>query len=903
MQTFLEETAQKLLHQNPSLEDCIIILPSKRAIGFLKKILSQLTPTTFFAPKMRSIEEFVEEISGLHILSASPLLIESYHVYSHLEEASFESYMSWAPTVLNDFNEIDRHLVPQKSFFDYLSSIKTLEQWGVQNQKSTLTDNYLRFWKSLHAFYESLQEDLMKKGLGYQGMVYRKATEDLEHYLASHGKYQHVFIGFNALNRAEEVIIQELLESGNASIYWDMDRSFAEDTSHSAGVFFRKHLQSWKYYQRHPKPIVSNHFESAKEVIQVAAPGDMDQVQYVRHLLERNSPEKNSQTAIVLADESLLIPLQYAIPKNVKKANVTMGLPLKVHPVVQFFYDWLEIQSKNRKTYYYKHIEKLLNHSLVACLIPNKADILHTIANKNWSYLSLEDILSCAQNTAHDILNMLFQVRGNIQNTIENGKEIISCFWQAPTTNPSEKNALKKMYGVFDHIADQQKTKPFLQTHTALFKFFKEIISRESLDFEGDAYDGLQIMGVLETRVLDFKHLIVLSANEGILPAGKSQSSFITYDLKKQFGIPSYSEKDAVFAYHFFRMIQRAETLHLVYNNASRGLNVGEKSRFLMQLNYRPPTLHQMSEITLSSKISTQERSLQTISKTPPVLNRLREIAENGFSPSALTSYIRNPMEFYQQRVLGLQEWEEVEETVAYNTLGTIVHETLEKLYEPCVGQKLSIEVLSEMDSLLISYLETQFEKHFKMGDFKKGKNLIVFETAKKYVASLIDWDKSTLRQGHTVEIIGLEDKLKVPLSVPNLDFPIFLKGTVDRLDYKNGCLRVIDYKTGKVLPNELVIYDWDALTEDYKYSKAFQVLAYAYMYGQEHPDVEKTAGVISFKNSSNGYMQFGLKESAGSRKKDHSINESVRSHFKDQLDRLILEICNPAMDFVEKEV
>ena len=341
MLTFLQETLADIQKSHPDISEITYILPSKRAGGFLFNLLKKDAKQTRFAPQILSIEEFVEELSGISIINNTELLFKSYEAYlktnAIIEKEDFETYSSWAVTLLNDFNEIDRYLVEPKPFFSYLASIKTLERWGVKEEKTDLINNYLRFWESLPTFYENIQASLLRENIGYQGMVYREAAANVNHYINTNGNKTHIFIGFNALNTAEQHIIQELLETGNTRIYWDTDQYFYNDTAHSASYFIRKYIKEWKYFQGNSPNFISSNFEKPKQFQLIQVQKNIGQAKYIGEFLSKLSEIEMKTTAIVLGDENLLVPLLYSLPPNVKNLNVTMGVSLKNFPATAFF--------------------------------------------------------------------------------------------------------------------------------------------------------------------------------------------------------------------------------------------------------------------------------------------------------------------------------------------------------------------------------------------------------------------------------------------------------------------------------------------------------------------------------------------------------------------------------------
>ena len=904
MHTFLEETIQYLTKKHGSLSQLTIILPSKRAGGFLLNHLKNQALHTSFAPKIISIETFIETVSDLNIIDPTALLFKSYETYltldSIVEKESFDTYSSWATSLLGDFNEIDRYLLDTHSFFNYLNDIQDLNHWYLREDKTPLIEKYLAFWNSLQEFYKTLKDTLLKDHQGYQGLVYRKAAEDISHYMEANKATKHVFIGFNALNTAEQHILQELLELDHNEVIWDTDSYFFEDATHSASLFLRDYKNNWKYYQKNSFTSVASNFIKPKAFSFVGVQKDIGQVKYVGNLLATYTKEQLAHTAIILADENLLLPLLHSLPENVDQVNITMGVALKTMPFATFFEILFSVKAKPAGSYYYKDVQSILSHPFISNTMASAGAMLAQIKKENITHSTQEYLLSISDPKDHEILKLLFQDWAQ-----DSGIAISCCntlLQRASSRNLSaiEEVSVSHLQEVFLKIAALNDSYIYLTTLKTVQLLYRELIANTTLDFKGEAYQGLQIMGVLESRVLDFKNIIMTSVNEGTLPSGKSNASFITYDLKKQYNLPSFSEKDAIYTYHFTHLLQRVETATLLYNTHTEGLNTGEKSRFLLQLEVAKQPNHTITHTTVSPKITMGQKTLARVEKTPKILERLQEIASGGFSPSSLTSYIRNPIDFYFQKVLRIKEHQEVEETVAASTLGTIVHDTLEVLYTPFVSKVLSVGDLESIYPKIAAQVTTQFIKSFKGGDFSTGKNLLIFEVAKKYVSNFIDFEIKEVNAGNKIIIKALEADLGISVEVPGLDFPVRVGGKVDRIDHYNGDLRIIDYKTGKVEQKDLVVSHWEKIRQEYSFSKAFQVLTYALIYNDTAPITQAYGGIISFKNLGSGFLKFGVKEQS---KKDHVISQETLVLFKEQLIALIQEICDISIDFQEKEV
>ena len=454
---------------------------------------------------------------------------------------------------------------------------------------------------------------------------------------------------------------------------------------------------------------------------------------------------------------------------------------------------------------------------------------------------------------------------------------------------------------VFNSLKQINDTYHYINSITILHGLYKELISTETLDFQGEPLQGLQIMGMLESRVLDFETVIISSVNEGVLPSGKSNNSFIPFDIKIEQNLPTYKEKDAVYTYHFYRLIQRAKNVYIIYNTEPDVLNGGEKSRFITQMEIEG--IHDLNHTIVTPKVLSIPTLVNRVRKTENVIQKVKALAKKGLSPSSLTNYIRNPLDFYYQKVLGIREKELVEETVAANTLGTVVHETLKDLYLPLLGQYLSVDLIESIKSKIEALVKKHFQLVYKEGDLRKGKNLIIFEIAKRYVFNFLNTEINDLKNGNTIKVLHVEIDVDTQIQIEDLGFSVTLNGQIDRIDQYNDTLRIIDYKTGNVQSNKVEIINWEDLTTDYdKYSKSFQVLMYAYILNANKPFTQPVeAGVISFKNLSSGFLKFGKKEKQYG-KKDTAITQDILESFSVELKKLILEIFNPVIDFIEKD-
>ncbi|WP_336127434.1 PD-(D/E)XK nuclease family protein [Mesoflavibacter sp. CH_XMU1422-2] len=914
MISFITKVLLDLQKQNVNFSDITFVLPSRRAGVFLRKELSNIINKTSFSPTIISIESFVEELSQLKTLTNTELLFQLYNSYIELtpkeEQEPFDVFSKWGQILLQDFNEIDRHLIPQKNIFEYLSAIKDLDHWSLNPNPTDVVNNYIKFWNKLYPFYKHFSKSLINQKKGYQGLIYREAVENLETYIQSCSK-RHIFTGFNALNTAEETIIQELLQNDLAAIYWDIDKIFIDSSYHDAGLFTRKHKENWKYFQKNSFNWKESNYSTLKNINIFGVPKAIGQAKTIGNILNSLSEKDIKNTAVVLGDENLLLPTLNSIPKHINAINVTMGFPLKSIPLAALFEKIFSVQINNTKNYYHKDVIDILKDQYLSTVFNNNytQKIVDIINTNNIIYLSKEKLLSLSiNNEENNIINLIFSNWNNnptlaIQNSFKLIQLIKNKLIEDRKSNQLSLEYLYRFNVLFNEIDRLNSKYNTLTNIRSLYNIYKELLSSETLDFQGEPLQGLQIMGMLESRVLDFETVIITNVNEGVLPSGKTNNSFIPFDVKVEKKLPTYKEKDAVYTYHFYHLLQRAKNVYILYNTEIDSLLGCEKSRFISQLELEG--IHQINHQIISPEVPNYQPQLLEVKKSEALIDQIKRLANSGFSPSSLTSYIRNPIDFYNQKILGVKDVEEAEENVAANTLGTVVHNTLEALYLPLMGRILTVDDIKNLIPKIEKYITKFFKDEYKEGDITKGKNLIVFEIAKRYVLNFLNFEIDAIKSGNEIKIIALEEKIEgIKINIESLNFDIHLKGTVDRIDTCNGMTRIIDYKTGKVEQTNVTVVNWEDLPTDYKkYSKSFQVLMYAYMLSKKTAlKFPVEAGIISFKNLSEGFIKFAKRESSRG-KKDTNITEDTLSDFEVELKKLITEICNLNIPFTEKEV
>ncbi|SEP88464.1 PD-(D/E)XK nuclease family protein [Flavobacterium urocaniciphilum] len=923
--TFLSQLANELLiNSSESLYQTTIVLPNKRAKLFLIEELKKQSNETFLAPQIISIESLIEEIAQLRALENIELLFEFYIVYLELTEQSkqqdFERFSSWAITILQDFNEIDRYLVNQNELFSYLLDIERIKHWTPNiNNQSALVENHLEFWKLLPTYYDTFTQHLLLKKVGYQGLLYRKSAENIVSFTKQLENKSYVFAGFNALNNAEETIIKHLLENNKAKVYWDIDAVFLKDEFHDAGLFLRRIKKTWKHFESNPFNWVMNEFSKEKNIEVIGTPKSIGQAKIAGKIIEKIAQENSSlqNTAVVLSEENILIPLLNSLPAEVENLNITMGYPSKNNPaqilIFKLFNLHLNAQKRNQKqsVFYYKEVLEILNNPLVVSSV-NANEVVKIIKNSNLTFITekrLTDLFTRYNLQNNALVSLLFfDWQGSITQILDKLKAIL-IFIKEHLNNQNEQDKVTKafvfsIYNIIIKISNYYETYQNIDTLEILFSIYKQVIDQAQVSFEGEPLQGLQIMGILESRVLDFENVIITSLNEGKLPGGKSNNSFIPYDVKLEKGLPTYKERDAIFTYHFYRLLQRAKNIYLLYNTHSEGIDAGEKSRFITQLEIEHLPNHHFKKVFYNAiKPDTIYQPIEIV-KTESILNRLKEIATvKGFSPSALTNYLRNPIQFYYQRILGVRENEEVEENVAVNTLGTIIHEVLEKMYQPFEGKNIQIKTvdIENMIQNIEAYTLEKFIEVYKEGEIKKGKNLIAFEVAKRNIYNFLLQEKLNLENGDELFILSLEKEHAAEITHPNLPYPIRIAGKVDRIELRNNTIRIIDYKTGKVEAKKLKIATFEGLTLDLANDKIIQLLCYALMFQKSEwkGNYNVEVGIISFKNMKAGFLPFTF---GAPRSKDVEtvITPEFLELFTEELVILIQEILNPDVSFKE---
>lgn len=895
MRTFLQKAVEHISQQHGSFENVTIVLPSRRSILFIKEAFLQLKLRKGWIPNFYSLEDFILELGDFQFIDQLDLILELYEVHREIEldkADSFENFISWGSILLHDINEIDLNLADGEELFQYLTEAKAIENWDPQNKSlSTFQDKYLRFYRKLAEYYRQFKERLIEKHILYKGLGFRLIAEKLNNNELELGELGQIyFVGFNALTKSESAILNFFKTEMNAISLWDADEYYVDDKSNEAGFFLRQQLASSNSFNW----LFNDLGNTEKQIDIYGVSGDLGQSKLIGSKLNLQTPEAFTNTALILADESILIPVLESLPKKVSKVNVTMGHPLQSSSYYFWFEQYLLFfrSSESKDTELSYQLSKLvyfLSHPHFSCFSKNLQEALSQtltdIKSTRRSMVRSKNLLKLDQYFDTKLFPSKAKRSGEIIDTV---LEIIRKLLE---TDCSELNDLNKAFlfefqKLFNRLDDLLKEKELVLQPEGLIQLYRQLVSRENVDFIGEPLGGLQIMGMLESRVLDFDQVIISSVNEGLLPIGKRTNSLIPLDIKKKFNLPAHQEKDAIFAYHFYRILQRASKICLVYNTKTDSLHGGEKSRFIEQL------LNEMSEknpkITInhqvvSSSIPNYKCQTEIIQKKDFEKEIIKSHLLKGLSPSSINTFISCPLDYYYKYILKLNESEEQDITIKDNILGNIIHHSLEELYHPFKGQILQKALLEGIHKRSEETLMQKFMEEFGSSP-KYGNSLIVYDVACKMTRQMIEHDLKMVQAGNEIRLVSLESEFEADL--PNdiakkNGIALKLKGKIDRIDFFNETLRIIDYKTGAVSDRDLTYAKPEILLNGNK-SRVVQLLIYYYLYQQNHPSDQIETGIFSLRNISSGFM---------------SLKETSSKALLDDLNYLIDEILEQLLD------
>ena len=859
MSTFIAQIAQELISSPLPLHQQMVVLPNQRAEIFLREALKPHLEGPTLLPLFTTVDGFISNAGNLLVVEPLVLLIElhqcyneaRYEAYPDREPESLGSFLSWGQTLLSDFEEIDRYKLNPVHVLGDLYNVQKLAEWDLDPENETaLMGRYSDFVALLPSTYERFKDALLARGEAHSGLASRYLSENLERidsYLNRNGVKRVLVAGLNALNTAELTIIGQLKNHWNTTVMWDLDPHYVDMNEHEAGLFLRAHKNRQKIFGKDvptTKNRSSDFLTVPKEITPVGASKYSGQAKTVAATLERwatqGVPAQN--IAVILADETLLNPVLSILPESYDKVNITMGYPLdqtKVAATVRLWIGAVEYALKNEKsgknwTYYHRSLSALFSDPLF-----NKYYYLGEIEEgpREWnqSIIKGNRVFTSSKEWTNELTkgpkgyhHLLQPARGiSVLASIKKWLEHVAAHEKGDTM------VINTTYKIHTLLEQLERTLGSTEVDTlSVLKLVKQQLRSGTIDFVGEPLEGLQIMGILESRTLDFSHVIMAGVNEGILPAGRSFNSLLPYDIKQTYDLPTYEQKDAIFAYHFYRILQRCSEGVIVYNTNTDAMGGGEPSRYIVQLEQELQqgacTIHPRAFNNGPIHPSSIEDRFYA-ERSDAVKEAMADWMKRGMSATSLNELAGRPHDFYQKRLVRVREQDEVEESMSALVMGNLIHHGLEELYKPLVGKPLPV---FDVDEWTQKALELGIERLVKEGYSEsalyQGRNLVTLEVCKKMLDQFLHYDLLRAKAGKTI-LKGVETELEFEMQHPSLDLPLKFVGKVDRIEMTDGRLTVWDYKTGRMKPYELSLSTWEDLWNGKK-PKALQCLLYAWL-------------------------------------------------------------------------
>ncbi len=882
-------------HYDLTKENITIVFPNKRAALQLRTELAKTIKTNFWVPQILSIQQAMEEWSGLQLIDNIEVIFEIIKMN--------QEFFPYAAQMAKDFDEIDQYGVNAEKLFSHLKDAKEIEEWNL-GLENGVESNYLKFFGSLLTYYNNLRETLLKNYQGYYGLITKKIASFDDSTLQKCTKGRKIiFAGFNALTTTEENIIVRMVESGNAVMLWDLDKYYFEDEQQEAGHFARK------FFKKHPnieKNFIDDNFLTQEKKINViSVSGNAVQTNALQLQLKKDKEDKkDKREVIVLADESLLIPVLNAIPEAVGNIQVTMGYPFDKTIVYHFVDQWFRYQntlSDNENKIYLWTFLRFCNSDFIKLIFKGlEYDKLNSwlmkMAQESTYYFKKSDLKQFKDNTQlFDFLNLAIKKWKNAKECVSSLKELLILSIAKLEKN---KNFIKNQISVAGRITNRlelllNKYSDYIQI-IDLQMLYAQVASQMAINLQGDK-DGLQIMGLLETRNLDFDVIHFLSVNEGILPQNKNNNSLIPFDLRKAYGLPTYDQQQAVYAYHFYRLLQNAKKINLYYNNIADLSGMGEPSRFIRQLEYEYAKNNPKVKLEYlqykSPSINDKENGIEVV-KTDEILNKIQKL-----SPTSIGVYVRCPLQFYWKNIEKIED-KSPDEEIQVNVVGSIIHATLDYFYK--LFNKNEIISLALFDEMYKKHFKECYHKSLIDNGFANGLPDTGFNYLNKTVIdnmleNFIRYEKKFLEEGIQMSIIDTE--IELTKEVEYQGHKVLLHGFADRIDKVNEEIRVIDYKTGKVNPYDVKIgIKNDKITS--MAEKSIQLLMYKYLYLHNHPEVKPELiqpGIVGFQKLSHGIYNLEINEL-------HDLSSSFEATCDKYFNEFLEELFNKDIPFTQTE-
>ena len=944
MESFLKLVAADLYkHTEGNLAHTAVVFPNKRAGLFFNEYLAQESDSPIWSPAYVSISELFRSLSPWEVGDPVKLVCELYKIFRRETQSTetLDDFYFWGEMLISDFDDADKNRVDTDKLFSNLQDLRNImddytfiddEQEEAIRQffqnfsierRTALKERFISLWNVLGNIYKGFRESLASQNIAYEGMMYRHVIEHLDVDKLPYEKY--VFVGFNVLNKVEHTLFTQLKDAGKAVFYWDYDEFYMKENrqavTHEAGEFIRRNLRDF------PSPLSGELFKNLskpKEVHYIASSTENAQARYLPQWIRNNLTTPEKETAVVLCNEALLQPVLHSLPAEVKHVNITMGFPLSQTPVYSFLIALLELHTHgfNFKSgrYTFQSVVTLLKHPYTRQLT-GQAELLEKELTRNNRFYPLPGELG-----KDEFLTRLFTpLSGNLNLCIRLSETLqqVAGIYQANTSGTEDTDAFNQLYreSLFKAYTTINRFRTLIEEDelTVQSETFRrllvKVLSATNIPFHGEPAIGMQVMGVLETRNLDFRHLVLLSVNEGQLPKSGGDSSFIPYNLRKAFGMTTIEHKIAVYAYYFYRLLQRAERITLIYNTSSDGLNRGEWSRFMLQFLIEWP--HPITRQFLEAGQSPQGTSSITVEKTPDVMRQMQSLFDvranpkAKFSPSALNYYLDCPLKFYYRYVAGLSAPDEVSAEIDSATFGSIFHYAAEHIYKDLtthgkVINKEALETLLRNDVKLQDYVDTAFKKlFFNVPQNEKpeynGVQLINSAVIARYLKQLLQND---LRYA-PFTFIASEMEVDEPIDIqtPKGVIKSRIGGIIDRMDSKDGTLRIVDYKTGgdaDTPPHVESLFIPDKKRSNY----VFQTFLYAAIMCRKQPTM-KIAPALLYIHRAATETYSPVIQMGESRKPKEAVEDfsKYEKEYRERLQGLLEEIFNPEKSFTQTEI
>ncbi len=865
MEPFLRRVARLLLADHGrELAEVAVVLPSQRAGLYLRRHLAQLAGTTVWSPSVMTLTGLLERVSGLKVAATTDLLFEAYEAYRTVEgdrASGFSDLLQWGPTALRDMSEVDAHLIPLDTFYRDLRNWEELD-WSFNDDASPFSpgqQRMMRYWAMKGALHRHLNERLLAKGTGTGGLVGRVAAEKARAEGGITGLTKVWAVGLNALTPCEREVLLALQRAGHLEIAWDADRYYLDDADQEAGDSLRSAMRLLG-----PGRIAAiDGLTTTERPVEVATvPNTVAQVHLAAMHLSALSPEELDRTAVVLADEQLLLPLLDVLPAGIGKVNVTMGLPLHALPVGSLLTGVIELHRSYRpgRGHRVSDVDRLLRHPLLlrggnAGGISAALDTLHAARR---THLPVEQVLAAMDALGPDArLRARALLEAPVRDGAALGDRLLEAIAWAAEVSPEDALAQEQL---FLAARAEQRIRTLVRQHHQVLDLdgfsvvHQRLLREERVGLFGEPLEGVQVMGLLETRALDLDRIVVLSAQEGILPPANTDRSFIPFEIRRAHRLPLRQEHDAVAAYNFWRMVQHARNVTLAM---AAGEGAQGPSRYILQLEHElaPRSRTTVTQRTLQAPVPVRSAIPLAVAKDDRVLAAMRALLERGLSPSAIGQWLQCPMDLHLRRVLELKETDTATAMIPHDLLGTAVHEAMEEAYRPLLGRALDADGIGAVHRALPRILRRHLEQAVGADALAHGQPLLQHAMAEQAVLGYVEaeLERVTKEGGTVVEALELDLRVPLPGALERHGSAVQLHGRVDRIERRNGRTVILDLKSGSVQKDQVRLRSllFEELRPD-KDRYALQLLVYGYMYLMANPDADGVlAGLVPLQRRS----------------------------------------------------